>query len=88
MMASQKNGTIYIWVTSDLVKRVWQHKNHVFEWFTAEYDVTLLVYFECTDTMEVALQREKTLKHWIRDWKVALIEKSNPEWQDLYEDII
>ncbi len=87
-MASDKNGTLYIGVTSDLVKRVFEHKNHYFEWFTDEYNIINLVYFECHDTMASAIQREKNLKHWIREWKVALIEKENPEWRDLYNDII
>ena len=87
-MASDKNGTLYIGVTSDLVKRVYEHKHHHFKGFTDEYDVTNLVYFECHETMAWAIQREKNLKHWIRDWKIALIEKENPIWRDLYDDII
>ena len=87
-MASQKNGTIYVGVTSDLIKRVWQHKNHVVEGFTEQYKVDKLVYYEIWQDERGAIQREKTLKHWNRNWKLALIEKENPEWRDLYDDIV
>jgi putative endonuclease len=88
IMASQKHGTIYVWVTSDLVKRVYEHKHHIFEWFTNQYAITNLVYFECHETMDTAIAREKTLKKWNREWKTRLIEEQNPEWRDLYDDII
>ena len=88
IMASDKNGTLYIGVTSDLVKRVFEHKNHHFEWFTDEYDIINLVYYECHDTMASAIQREKNLKHWMREWKIALIEEGNPMWKDLYDNIV
>ena len=88
IMASQKNGTIYVGVTSDLIKRVWQHKNHVVEGFTEQYKVDKLVYYEIWQDERGAIQREKTLKHWNRNWKLALIEKENPEWRDLYDDIV
>ena len=88
IMASQKNGTIYVGVTSDLIKRVWQHKNNVVEGFTEQYKVDKLVYYEIWQDERGAIQREKTLKHWNRNWKLALIEKENPEWRDLYDDIV
>lgn len=88
ILASKKNGTLYIGVTSNLVKRIYEHKNHLVEGFTDQYDVTMLVWFEIYDTMEVAIGREKVLKRWNRGWKIELIEAKNPEWRDLYEEII
>ena len=88
ILASKKNGTLYIGVTSDLVKRIWQHKNHVVSGFTDDYNVNLLVYFEQLEDMYTALSREKALKKWKRAWKVKLIEKANPEWLDLYNGIL
>lgn len=88
IMASQHNGTLYIGVTSDLIKRVWQHKNKIIQGFTCKYDVNKLVYFECYDDELNAIQREKTLKHWNRQWKIKLIESKNPNWDDLYNTII
>jgi putative endonuclease len=88
ILASQKNGTLYIGVTSDLVKRVWEHKNNLVEGFTNKYNVHLLVWYEIHETMETAITREKALKYWKRDWKLKLIEKDNPRWQDLYETIV
>jgi putative endonuclease len=87
ILASQRNGTLYIGVTSDLVQRVWQHKNDVFEGFTKEYGVHMLVYFELHEDMESAIIREKRLKKWNREWKLRLIEEKNPEWKDLYDSI-
>ncbi len=87
-MASERNGTTYIWASSDLVKRVWQHKNWYFEWFSKEYGTKTLVYFEVHDSMENAFIRETQLKAWKRNWKKDLIEKDNPEWRDLYDDIV
>lgn len=87
MMASQRNGTIYTGMTSDLVKRVWQHKNEFFGGFTAEHNVKLFVWFEAHEHAESAIRREKQLKHWKRIWKLELIEKENPKWKDLYDDI-
>ena len=86
-MASEKNGTLYIGSSSDLVKRVWQHKNWYFEWFSKEYNTKLLVYYEVHDNMDGAITRERQLKEWKRNWKKDLIEKHNPEWRDLYDDI-
>jgi len=87
MLASQRNGTLYIGVTSNLVQRIWQHKNDVFEGFTKEYGVHMLVWFELHDDMENAIIREKRLKKWNREWKLRLIEEKNPEWKDLYDSI-
>lgn len=87
IVASKKNGTLYVGVTSDLVKRIWQHKNHVVTGFTEEFEVNQLVYFEQFDDMTNAITREKVLKKWNRAWKIRLIEKTNPNWLDLYNEI-
>jgi putative endonuclease len=79
---------LYVGVTSDLVARIWQHKNDVVEGFTQKYDVHLLVWFEQHESMESAILREKAIKKWRRDWKLKLIEASNPAWCDLYSEII
>jgi putative endonuclease len=84
MLASGRNGTLYIGVTSDLLKRVWQHKSHAAEGFSHRYNVHLLVWYELHPTMESAILREKTLKGWKRLWKNRLIEGENPDWCDLY----
>ncbi len=88
ILASKRNGTLYIGVTSDLVQRVWQHKNDVVEGFTKKYCVHSLVYYELHDDMENAILREKRLKKWNRDWKLRLIEAKNADWNDLYSSII
>ena len=88
ILASQRNGTLYIGVTSDLIQRVWQHKNDVVEGFTKKYGVHMLVYYELHDDMENAIIREKRLKKWNRAWKLRLIEQMNPDWDDLYESIL
>jgi putative endonuclease len=75
-------------VTSDLVKRVWEHKNNAVKGFTERYGVHQLVWYEMHETMESAIEREKSLKNWKRAWKLDLIEKDNPNWQDLYESIV
>jgi len=87
LLASRMNGTLYTGVTSDLVKRVWQHRSGAVEGFTRKYKTHRLVYFELHDTMEAAIVREKQIKDWKRAWKIRMIEKNNPEWRDLYEDI-
>ncbi|MDG1996163.1 MAG: GIY-YIG nuclease family protein [Emcibacteraceae bacterium] len=87
ILASKKHGTLYIGVTSVLMKRIWQHKEGAAESFTKEYEVKTLVYFEQFAGIKDAIAREKQLKQWRWDWKVALIEESNPEWRDLYLDI-
>ena len=84
IMASRKNGTLYIGVTSDLRKRACQHREGLIEGFTKKYDVHLLVHFEAFDGIEDAIAREKQLKNWKRAWKVQLIDERNPEWEDLY----
>ena len=88
MLASQKNGTIYVGVTSDLVKRVWQHKSDLVAGFTKEYQVHTLVWYEAHETMESAIVREKNIKTWQRLWKLQLIEISNFDWNDLYDQIV
>ncbi len=88
ILASKRNGTLYIGITSDLIKRVWEHKNKLAEGFTQRYNVDRLVYFEQFCDPETAIRREKRLKKYNRRWKLELIEKSNPEWKDLYEDLI
>ncbi|MFN3195815.1 MAG: GIY-YIG nuclease family protein [Chlorobiota bacterium] len=85
IMASQKNGTIYTGVTSDLYSRVWQHKNKIFKGFTAKYNVNMLVYYEEYGRIEDAIQREKQIKGWSRKKKTDLIEKENYLWEDLSE---
>jgi putative endonuclease len=88
LLASTKNGTIYIGVTSDLVKRLYEHKNNLIAGFTKKYAVHRLVYFEIHQDIRQAIIREKQLKKWKRQWKINLIEKENPEWKDLYDDIV
>ena len=88
ILASNKNGTLYIGVTSNLVKRIYEHKNEFVEGFTKQYSVHNLVYFEITESVESAIAREKQLKKWNRAWKIRLIEKTNPEWRDLYMELI
>ena len=87
ILASGQSGTLYIGVTSDLVGRIWQHKNDVVEGFTKRYRVHTLVWFEQHATMESAISREKAIKAWKRSWKVELIEAVNPDWRDLYAEI-
>ena len=88
ILASAKNGTLYIGVTSDLIKRIWQHKNNIIAGFTKKYNVHTLVYFEQHQEMMEAIKREKQLKKWNRSWKINLIEKNNPYWDDLYDGLI
>lgn len=87
IMASQRNGTLYIGITSDLIRRVFEHKKGLVEGFTKRYNVKYLVYFEQYDSIVEAIKREKILKAWKRQWKLELIEKDNPEWLDLCEKI-
>jgi putative endonuclease len=84
ILASRRNGTLYIGITSDLVKRVWEHKDKTIKGFTAKYNVNKLVYYEEHNDVNDAIQREKMLKEWNRKWKLELIEKDNPYWNDLY----
>jgi len=88
ILASRRNGTLYTGVTSDLVQRIWQHKNDLVEGFTKKYGVHTLVWYELHDTMQPAIEREKAIKEWRRAWKLSLIESNNPEWRDLYGDIV
>ncbi|WP_047550205.1 GIY-YIG nuclease family protein [Methylotenera sp. G11] len=88
ILASKKNGILYVGVTSDLIKRVWQHKNDLAEGFTKKYAVHELVYYEIHETMESAIAREKNIKAWKRAWKIELIERSNLVWRDLYHDLL
>ena len=88
ILASRRNGTLYTGVTSDLVQRIWQHKNDLVEGFTKKYGVHTLVWYELYDTMQPAIEREKAIKEWRRAWKLSLIETNNPEWRDLYGDIV
>ncbi len=85
ILASKRNGTLYIGVTNDLLKRVYQHKKNLIEGFTGKYQVRQLVYYETASEVTAALRREKQLEKWKRAWKIELIEKNNPQWKDLYE---
>ncbi|MCC7202818.1 MAG: GIY-YIG nuclease family protein [Nitrospirae bacterium] len=88
ILASKRNGTLYIGVTSDLIKRTWEHKNDLVEGFTKRYGIHRLVYYELHEDMESAISREKQIKKWNRSWKLELIEKQNPDWRDLCEEIL
>ncbi|MEN8176791.1 MAG: GIY-YIG nuclease family protein [Pseudomonadota bacterium] len=88
LLASKKNGTLYAGVTSDLLKRVWEHKNDLVDGFTKRYSVHTLVWYEVHDTIESAIQREKAIKHWKRAWKIRVIEELNPEWTDLFHELV
>jgi putative endonuclease len=87
ILASRPGGTLYIGVTNDLIRRVYEHKNGFVEGFTKQYNVHRLVYFEVYNTAYDAIQREKNMKHWPRAWKTKLIARENPTWRDLYEEI-
>ena len=88
ILASSRRGTLYLGVTSDLIKRVWEHKSDVVDGFTKRYGVHTLVWFEVHETMLSAIGREKALKCWKRRWKLELIETGNPDWRDLYDNLI
>ena len=88
ILANERRGTLYTGVTSNLLRRIWQHKNDSAESFTKRYCVHTLVWYESHETMESAIAREKSIKRWRRAWKLELIEKGNPTWRDLYEDIL
>ncbi len=85
ILASRRNGTLYVGVSNDLARRAWEHREGVTDGFTKRYGVHRLVHYEACDDIRRALQREKNIKHWPRAWKLALIEKDNPDWLDLYE---
>jgi putative endonuclease len=88
ILASKRNGTLYIGVTSNLVKRIWEHKNNMVEGFTKRYNLHRLVWYELHENMESAITREKRLKNWKRKWKLELIESNNPKWLDLFNTIV
>jgi len=88
ILASKRNGTLYVGVTSDLIKRIWEHKNNMVDGFTKRYGLHNLVWYELHENMESAIKREKQLKEWKRQWKLELIEGGNPSWLDLYANII
>ncbi|WP_342316976.1 GIY-YIG nuclease family protein [Lysobacter sp. FW306-1B-D06B] len=87
LLASGRNGTLYLGVTSDPVKRIWQHREHVVEGFSDRYEVTRLVWYEAHETMESAITREKQIKKWRRQWKIELVEAGNPYWRDLWPEM-
>ena len=88
ILASQRNGTLYTGITSDLVKRIWQHRNGEIEGFTKKYRINTLVYYETHRSSESAIMRERQIKKWRRKWKLKLIEEDNPYWNDLYDRIV
>ena len=88
ILANKRNGTLYTGVTSDLLKRVWEHKEGLIRGFTKKYNIKKLVYYEICDDATNAITREKRIKKWRRRWKLQLIEKRNPQWKDLYEEIL
>ena len=88
ILASKRNGTLYVGVTSDLARRIWEHRNDVADGFSGRYGTHMLVYVESHESMEGAITREKQIKAWRREWKLALIERENPEWKDLYEGLL
>ena len=87
ILCSKRNGTLYIGVTSDLIKRIYEHKNDLVDGFTKKYGIHRLVWYETHDSAESAITREKQMKKWKRAWKLKLIEQNNPKWNDLYENI-
>ena len=87
IIASQKNGTIYIGITNDLIRRIYEHKNELVDGFTKKYKIKNLVYYEIFENIENAILREKQLKVWTRKKKLSLFEKQNPNWEDLYTDL-
>ncbi len=87
ILANKRNGTLYVGVTNDLIRRVYEHKNDLTEGFTKKYQIHTLVYFENTGNIESAIKREKQLKRWQRQWKISLIEKQNPQWNELYSNL-
>ena len=88
LIASKPNGTLYIGVTSNLVQRIYQHREGLIEGFTKQYDVRMLVWYELHATMEFAIAKEKAMKEWKREWKIKRIHEKNPNWEDLYPSIL
>ena len=87
IMSNKNNNVLYIGVTNDLIRRIYEHKNKILKGFTSKYNVEKLVYYECFEDELLAIQREKNLKNWHKEWKENLIRQMNPEWKDLYEGI-
>ena len=88
ILSSKRNGALYVGVANDLIRRVHEHKTDIIEGFTKKYRVHSLVYYESTNNVQAALQREKAIKKWNRKWKLVLIEKENPLWKDLYNELL
>ena len=88
IVTNRPNGTLYVGVTSDLPRRIWEHREGVIDGFTRRYGLKRLVWCEAHETIQSAIQREKTMKHWPRAWKVRLILAANPEWADLYDRLV
>ena len=88
MLTNKPNGVIYIGVTNDIIRRIYEHKNHLVKGFTQTYNLDKLVWFEQTEDVIAAITREKQLKNWKRQWKIGLIEEKNPSWKDLYSEIL
>lgn len=88
ILASKRNGTLYVGVTNNLIRRIYQHKNKLADSFTKKYNIYNLVYYEITSEIDAAIKREKQIKKWRRSWKLALIEKENPDWRDLYNELV
>ena len=88
ILASKQNGTLYVGITSNLVRRVWEHKNDMVKGFTKLHGVHVLVWYEVHESMEGAISREKDIKRWKRAWKIRLIERRNQDWSDLYDEIV
>jgi len=87
ILANRRNGTLYVGITNDLVRRVYEHKNNLLKGFSKKYSTYQLVYYESTSEIDAAIAREKQLKTWTRKWKIALIERNNPQWCDLYNEL-
>ena len=87
IVTNRRNGTLYVGVTSNLPKRIWEHKSKVVKGFTSKYNLDKLVWYESHESMESAIQREKAIKYWRRRWKLKTITEMNPGWRDLYEDL-
>lgn len=87
ILASDRNGTLYVGVTNDLKRRIYEHKSKVFKGFTEKYNVDKLIWYESTESIEAVLIKEKQMKKWNRDWKIKMIEEKNYEWKDLYEEL-
>lgn len=88
ILSSRRNGTLYVGVTNDVIRRTWEHKSDLVEGFTKKYGVHILVWFELHENIDVAIAREKRLKRWNRVWKIELIEKNNSGWNDLYDKLM